>query len=623
MKKKIMKAVSVLLSVLLVAGLVDNSAFATAAMEENEGIKRIVRFLNAPEDMNVPPGTGEKNLALPETLFALVTDEAGEEGIIPISDVAWHSDDYEPYTIGIYEFTALFILPDNVMMIEEMGEVMLRIGIVEEVIDDEVDEENVTADEPVNTLADEENTEETTDEKKRTPIKITSFAKIGRIKVDQGAVLGEDWLPGDVPAYTGLRNRPGDMHYVAVESWAVRGQAFDTQVLGLYEFVPVLAKYEGLAEDISLPVLEVEVVAATLKTMAAITFAGGSGTASDPYQIATAAQLADLAREVNAVNVDYRDKYYILNNDIDLSAYSSGKGWTPIGDDKGYIFIEGRYTPAEFIGHFDGNGKTISNLVINSDDWILGLFGSIREGSVRNLAVAGAKITGNGESTVIGVISGQGLIDRGEGTRFVNCYATDIDIKVTTGNYITAGGLVGYVSGSNIESSYSTGTITSDSSGGYVESIGGIAGGFQYGSLSKSFSTCDISGSNMYVSNAGGIVGELGHEAEISDCYSTGNIRSSSSEWGGAGGIAGVMTGYDGSYGNYEPSLIGNSYAIGEVTGTRQSYAGGVAGFIYGNAKNSAALNPRVSGEAGGGRVVGGTRPNASLENNHALRLCS
>ena len=52
-----------------------------------------------------------------------------------------------------------------------------------------------------------------------------------------------------------------------------------------------------------------------------VQFAGGSGTAEDPWQIATAEQLDRVRDDLKA--------YYILTEDIDLSGYEN---WIPIGD---------------------------------------------------------------------------------------------------------------------------------------------------------------------------------------------------------------------------------------------------------------------------------------------------
>lgn len=55
-------------------------------------------------------------------------------------------------------------------------------------------------------------------------------------------------------------------------------------------------------------------------------FAEGAGTEVDPYQIATAEQLAKLSKDVRE-GTSYQGNYFILTADIDLSAHR----WVPIG----------------------------------------------------------------------------------------------------------------------------------------------------------------------------------------------------------------------------------------------------------------------------------------------------
>lgn len=77
----------------------------------------------------------------------------------------------------------------------------------------------------------------------------------------------------------------------------------------------------------------------------------GSGTASDPYQIVTAAQLTAFAAAVDGGNT-YAGQYVALGASIDLSGIDS---WNPIGTEEG---------AAVFQGTFDGRGYTISGLTI-------------------------------------------------------------------------------------------------------------------------------------------------------------------------------------------------------------------------------------------------------------------
>ncbi|MBN2841652.1 MAG: hypothetical protein JXM68_01090, partial [Sedimentisphaerales bacterium] len=64
-------------------------------------------------------------------------------------------------------------------------------------------------------------------------------------------------------------------------------------------------------------------------------------------------------------NWDLADTYNLMA-DLDLSAYSAGSGWVPLGDNI-----------TAFTGTFEGNGHTISNLTILAPTNYQGLFGYI------------------------------------------------------------------------------------------------------------------------------------------------------------------------------------------------------------------------------------------------------
>ena len=86
-------------------------------------------------------------------------------------------------------------------------------------------------------------------------------------------------------------------------------------------------------------------------------YESGSGDSiEDPYIISNRNHLYNLAwlqymGMYNSPNI--RQKYFKLKNDIDMS----GITLPPIGTDN-----------YPFLGHFDGNGKTVSNLVVSNDD---------------------------------------------------------------------------------------------------------------------------------------------------------------------------------------------------------------------------------------------------------------
>ena len=111
-------------------------------------------------------------------------------------------------------------------------------------------------------------------------------------------------------------------------------------------------------------------VLAMLSSVSAETiFEGGSGTADDPWQIATAEQLDRVRDDLTA--------HYILTADIDLSGYEN---WESIG-----AFQSRSDAPEDaevphpdyaFTGTFKGDGHKISNLtVVSAAPMGAGLFG--------------------------------------------------------------------------------------------------------------------------------------------------------------------------------------------------------------------------------------------------------
>jgi len=263
----------------------------------------------------------------------------------------------------------------------------------------------------------------------------------------------------------------------------------------------------------------------------------GGGTENNPYIITTAAELAQLATYVNEGNTNYTNKYYKLNNDIDISSYQTGAGWIPIGT-----------VTYPFRGVFDGNGKKITGLFINNTtlDYV-GLFGYIEDGTVKNLAITDININSSFASK-IGGVAGYNI----DGS-ISNCYATGlINCTSSSGNSAPwAGGVCGYSSG-NVSNCYFTGSVSVYSSNNYSYAGGVMAVG------------------------AGSVL----------NCYSTGTVSATSSTWGS---FAGGIVGYWNSYGNG----VSNCYSIASVISS--SMAGGVVGYCnYSNVSNCAALNPKI-----------------------------
>lgn len=250
-------------------------------------------------------------------------------------------------------------------------------------------------------------------------------------------------------------------------------------------------------------------------------FEAGNGTETEPYIIATAAQLDEVRNFPSAC--------FELSKDIDLSSYlnSNSSGWTPIKD---------------FTGKFDGKKHTIKGLWISlSSISNVGLFANIqgssdnKRASVSNLFVNISKKGITGGSSVGGIC---GSLSYGN---IENCMVTG-DIR----GYQYVGGIVGwnndkYYSSSIISQCASSGNITATK--GYV---GGILG-YNDGSCSikNCYSIANVKTEGSYSSSVYGI----GYSAE--NCYFAGTI--SGTEMNSVCPIAGS---YSNSYYDSEKTKI-------------------------------------------------------------------
>ena len=166
----------------------------------------------------------------------------------------------------------------------------------------------------------------------------------------------------------------------------------------------------------------------------------GSGTEEDPYLINDVDELIWFRDSVNTYKSDgsnqYKGKYIKLNADIDLA----GIDWNPIGSNS-----VGDHQ--NFLGTFDGDGHTISNLNIVKAADHLGFFaraGNYNEAekavvkniTFNNVTVKSTITTGHGGSYVGGVIA-----NAGGNSTVENVHITGtIDIE----GYGYVGGIVGH-----------------------------------------------------------------------------------------------------------------------------------------------------------------------------------
>lgn len=97
----------------------------------------------------------------------------------------------------------------------------------------------------------------------------------------------------------------------------------------------------------------------------------GNGSSASPYLIYTPQNLAYIGYQIKYDYGDYSSAHYKLMANLDMGGYY----WTPI---------------KTFSGTFDGNFKTIKNLILNENstsDTSYGLFGKVTGGTIKNLGL--------------------------------------------------------------------------------------------------------------------------------------------------------------------------------------------------------------------------------------------
>jgi len=232
-------------------------------------------------------------------------------------------------------------------------------------------------------------------------------------------------------------------------------------------------------------------------------YSGGSGTAQDPYQIATAADLIALGETPE----DY-DKHFLLTADIDLDPNLPGRK----------VFDKAVFAPdvndaadgfqgTSFTGVFDGEGHVISHLTIIGKDYV-GLMGVLQgRAEVKNLGVADVNVAGSGRAVggLVGM-SGTGKVGYGS---LMECYSTG-----SVRGCSQVGGLVGCSSGP-VTHCYSAAAVSG------TDIVGGLVGGnykdYQIGVLQGAVTRCYSTGRVTGTDHVGGLVGD-GNGETVTAC---------------------------------------------------------------------------------------------------------
>ena len=328
----------------------------------------------------------------------------------------------------------------------------------------------------------------------------------------------------------------------------------------------------------------------------AAAFAGGTGTAEDPYQISNGAELAYLASSVNSGET-YTGKNFVLTANIDLN----GLSWTPIANSFSDALLGGS-DYCIFAGNFDGKGYTISHVSIGSETTplesdVFGLFGAT-EGKISNLNLDTVSIHGVAKIASIGAVVGfaGGLVGSSGGS-IENCHVTGLamDMSAPSNVYAAAywvGGLVGALDGAQLINECSvSGSITEKAGKGSIGGLIGELGKAAKITYSRSDVTVNVKADSRGGANVGGFIGKgngkTDAETIIRNCYATGNVTGGAYTGGFAGGLWGLnikncyasgnvsqaaaamasFVGTDASDTNYYGSIT-NCFATGSVTGS-------------------------------------------------------
>ena len=408
-------------------------------------------------------------------------------------------------------------------------------------------------------------------------------------------------------------------------------------------------------------------------------FDKGSGTLSDPFLLEKRADFDKLSSYV-LDGETFSDVYFKIQPDTSITGQSTGKiiemgssAFTPIG----YYG-----TSSTFKGNIDGNGCTIKGLKVDLSIARAGFIGALSGGSVKNLTidststiksstsdaagivgymtggivenclnyamVSGGKQNGgvvanvNNDNAIIrncknyGAVSGtaliggivgylqNGTIQTCSNSGKVTATGGAVTLNSLTGAYL--GGIVGYANG-NISNCYNEGEVTTGTSWGSSNIVGGIAG---YVASGKTVEYCYNKGTVSGSDYIGGIVGNSADgTSAVSYCYHDGKINGL---WNDASANIGYIAGNQSSVFGTSWKLPGASISSGAYTpkenarvisfGTDVSYSPAViSGGIYSDKVWTDITNSNINGFKATATVTSGKFLSSATASNGATSV--
>ena len=289
---------------------------------------------------------------------------------------------------------------------------------------------------------------------------------------------------------------------------------------------------------------------------------------------------------------------YVLMNDL------------PCAGEGNNIMVGSGDTP--FSGTIDGNGYTIdvalNDTIGNFAD--IALFQTTLGATIQNLTVTGS-VEGPHE---MGALAGYA-----SNSHFDNDHA-NVAMIIDENNYYnpSVGGLIATLLGNSlVENSSASGSITANDSTTF---LGGLVGYVTGSQILTSYATNTITSSGTYLGcGVGGLVGCALSGADIEQSFATGDVsaQNSTSGFDPAGGFAGGIGG----------AVVLNSYAKGNVGG--DNIIGGFAGWIDSSQVSISYASGSVTGDdgikEGNGQQGGfaGYATNSMVDHNFSTGLVS
>lgn len=339
--------------------------------------------------------------------------------------------------------------------------------------------------------------------------------------------------------------------------------------------------------------------------------------ATKTVNINTAEQFAGLAELVNAGNT-FEDYTITLHTDLDFDH----REWTPIGQGKR---SGSDASGMSFKGVFDGNGRTISNLVITATaeaDAAIGMFGIVDGGTVKNIVFQNVDIdvpTSEMAAAAVGMLTGGGSVSgievhgrisatRGHGA-VVGRITKDGHVSDCR-NYATISGTGANVGGIVGAAYYTTegATMTIDNCTNYgaITCTAGVTGGIvglSAAQVSNCVNEATITGNGADVA---GIVAEQQNAGSVTGCINLGDIINHSTNYG-TGGIIGWVR-YNGATSNYPAKnviTVSGNTNYGSIQGGND--AGGIVGTVYnlGIIEQNYNYAPNISAQTFAAGIVG------------------